>query len=51
MGCPADARNSACCDCPSLFTVLQEQLELKLESQRGPIDVLIIESVDRLSEN
>jgi uncharacterized protein (TIGR03435 family) len=38
-------------DGPSLFTALQEQLALKLESQRGPIDVLIIESADRPSEN
>ncbi len=31
---------------PSLFTALQEQLGLKLESARGPVPVLMIDSVD-----
>ena len=31
---------------PSLFTALQEQLGLKLESGRGPVPVLMIDSVD-----
>ena len=32
---------------PSLFTAVQEQLGLKLESARGSVDVLVIEHVDR----
>jgi uncharacterized protein (TIGR03435 family) len=30
---------------PTVFTVLAEQLGLKLDSQRGPVDVLVIDSV------
>jgi uncharacterized protein (TIGR03435 family) len=36
---------------PSLFTAIQEQLGLKLESAKGPVEVLIIDSVQKPSEN
>jgi uncharacterized protein (TIGR03435 family) len=32
---------------PALFTALQEQLGLRLEARTGPVDVIVIESVDR----
>ncbi len=34
-------------DGPSIFAAVQEQLGLKLEFIRGPVDVLVIESVER----
>ena len=34
---------------PSIFTAVQEQLSLKLESQRAPVDVLVIDRVERPS--
>jgi uncharacterized protein (TIGR03435 family) len=36
---------------PSLITALDEQLGLKLESQKSPLDVIVVDHVDRPSEN
>ncbi len=36
---------------PSLFRALQEQLGLRLVAQKGPMDTLVIDSVERPSEN
>ena len=36
---------------PSIFTALQQQLGLKLERATGPVDLLIIDHVEKPSEN
>jgi uncharacterized protein (TIGR03435 family) len=34
-------------DAPSIFTALPEQLGLRLDARRGPVRMLVIDSVDR----
>jgi uncharacterized protein (TIGR03435 family) len=36
---------------PSIYTAIEEQLGLKLESAKGPVQVLVIDHVERPSEN
>jgi uncharacterized protein (TIGR03435 family) len=47
-GPPAPAASN---DAPSLFTAVQEQLGLKLDASRAPVDVIVIERIARPSED
>jgi uncharacterized protein (TIGR03435 family) len=38
-------------DQPSLFTALEQQLGLKLEGQRGPVDIVVIDHANRPIDN
>jgi bla regulator protein BlaR1 len=36
---------------PTIYTALQEQLGLKLENSKGPVDTLVIDQLDKPTEN
>jgi uncharacterized protein (TIGR03435 family) len=48
---PASGQSPDAADTPSLFTAIQEQLGLRLESAKGPVEFLVIEHIERPSAN
>lgn len=50
-GPSADNASSPESSAASLFTALREQLGLRIESTHAPVDVIVIENIDKPSEN
>jgi bla regulator protein BlaR1 len=50
-GAPAGGPPPPDASAPGIFTAIQEQLGLKLESEKGPVDVIVIDHIDKPSEN
>jgi uncharacterized protein (TIGR03435 family) len=45
---PADPNNA---DLPDLYTAIQQQLGLKLDATKAPVDVMVIDRIEKPSEN
>jgi uncharacterized protein (TIGR03435 family) len=48
---PVSGQSPDTADTPSLFSVIQEQLGLRLESEKGPVEFLVIDHIERPSVN
>jgi uncharacterized protein (TIGR03435 family) len=48
---PADAPPPPEANGPNIFSAVQDQLGLKLESQKSPVDTIVIEHIEKPSEN
>jgi bla regulator protein BlaR1 len=48
---PVEARPDADAALPDIFSAIPEQLGLKLEATKAPVEVIVIDSVERPSEN
>jgi uncharacterized protein (TIGR03435 family) len=51
VGVPGDPGAAPPSAGPSILTAIQEQLGLKLESAKGPVEVLVIDHIERASAN
>jgi uncharacterized protein (TIGR03435 family) len=50
-GAPAEGEPAPASSDPSLFTALQDQLGLKLVSQKEPVEVIVIDHIEQPSPN
>ncbi len=48
---PDDAPAGSATDGPSIYTAIQEQLGLRLDAEKAPFDVLVIDHIERPSAN